>query len=204
MRLENEIKSRKEAESAMEKVFTILKAKGLALDALALASTDLKDQPEGVSALDDVKEMNEDPHKEVSPKPLQNKDETAEKGMSEEKKHSTRELHVSNVESGIGIVSEVDQTLRTFCHTFEEASLQNAAAVTDKPMVYTDNMSPKCPPNVKKDSHTAEAFDEGYVGVSFSYSETFINFCVSGLANLHYLYFCEILCKERLQRHTYS
>lgn len=248
-RLEIEIRSRKEAESAMGKIFTILRARGLVMDAptstdskvelekgistldnfkemekylrkevwpkplqnkdesaekgmieekkhgtrephasnpssigivseedqtletpcnmpeevcKALPSTDLKDeQHKGVSALDDVKEMTKHRHKEVLPQPLQKKDESAEKGQIEEKKRSTSELHASDLVRGIDIVSEVAQTLETPCNLPEEASPQGAAAVTDKLMVYTDNMSPKCPGSVEKDWHTAEAFDEG-------------------------------------------
>lgn len=195
-RLETEIENRKKAEAAMGKVYTILKAKGLAVDGIAVASTDLKDQLEReVSTLDDIKEMNKDPQdfpscimdpsidKEVSPKPLENKDESTEKGMVEKRKHSTSEPHAGDSENGI--VSKVDQTVGTFCDDRdaslynvrnpdvvqadikENFLLQNAAehhhcqvqlAVTDKPVVYTDKNST---PDFKEDSHTSQNFDQG-------------------------------------------
>lgn len=189
-RLETEIENRKEAEAAMGKVFTILKAKGLDVDGLDLASTDLKDEVErGVSTSDDIKEMNKDPQdfhscrmdpsvdEEVSPKPLENKDETTEKGMIEKGNHSTIEPHAGDLENGI--VPKVDQIVGT-CHNDQDASvynvrnpdvvqadlLQNASdhhhlqvqlAVSDKPVVYTNNNSI---PDFK-DSHTSQNFDQG-------------------------------------------
>eukprot|EP00250_Pteridium_aquilinum_P009813 c18951_g2_i1 orf=253-2532(-) len=128
-RLETEIEHRKEAEAAMERVFTILKSKGLAGDGLVPASANLKDQSEsGVPPLSDVKEASEDceniPCHVVEPSinkevpPSLNKDGSTEKGMVETRIHVTNESHSSNVEDGI--LPMVVNTVET-CHDTRDA-----------------------------------------------------------------------------------